>query len=68
MDPGFFLNSTFEIQLVTYLHLNFCVVDNVTRAALHAPTSKNFESSINYPFGAGTRLHLHLRILTCMIR
>lgn len=27
-------------------------VDNRTRAALHAPTSKNWALQINYPFGS----------------
>lgn len=60
MDAGVFLNSKpffdcYDIQSIRHPHTHFCPDDKV-RAAIHAPTSKNWIGSIdNYPFSAWFR-------------
>ena len=49
-DPSVFLNGQLVTQNVNG-GLTIQAVDNRTRAAIHAPTSKDWEESILYPFG-----------------
>ena len=56
MDASVFLNgmlistTSIAIELELILLPRPIKIDNRTRAAIHAPTSKNWQSSINYNF------------------
>jgi len=54
-DPTSFLNSSFlfYLHLFTSSHDEYVYdIDAITRAALHAPTSKDWALQFNYPFEA----------------
>ena len=52
MDGSVFLNGNirllFGLQVAQSMRMG---LDNATRAAIHAPTSKDWQESIDYPFG-----------------
>ena len=50
MDASVWLNGESEVIIVyVYAHARY-LIDNRTRTAIHAPTSKDWAESINYPF------------------
>lgn len=53
MDGSIFLNG--ELTEVDLVRCTQWSADPRTRAAIHAPTSKDWVSSINYPFGKPLR-------------
>lgn len=51
MEANFFFNSECMLPAIFASVHNHVHVDATARAALHAPTSKNWSSSVNYRFG-----------------
>ena len=50
MDASVWLNGESEMTVAYMCAHVRCLIDNHTRAAIHAPTSKDWVESINYPF------------------